>query len=164
MKILLLSHERELEKKSNTGMLVREVLAGDCELLVWKRTEANESLLELLAKQQAALLFPAEALPVLEGRAGQFTEVQRIADYSHLVILDATWQQAKKMYRQSPYLQQADKLALENVPASTFVRRRNQREGGLCTAECVVELLKLTGDVERGQLLATQFMLFNQRA
>lgn len=162
MKIVLLTHERELEKKTNTGTLVREVLADDCELVIWRRKEANETLLKLLVSQRAALLFPAEALPDLEGEHSQFTPVQRIADYSHLVVLDATWQQAKKMYRQSPYLQHADKLTLDKAPKSTFVRRRNQREGGLCTAECVVELLKLEGQFAQANRLATQFEIFNQ--
>jgi DTW domain-containing protein YfiP len=76
------------------------------------------------------------------------------------VILDATWQQAKKMYRQSSYLQKADKIALDQAPVSRFQRRRNQRDGGLCTAECVIELLKSAED-ELHTKLEYSFSSFN---
>jgi len=48
------------------------------------------------------------------------------------VILDATWQEARKMLRQSSYLKTAARISLPPLMlGSTFILRRNQQEGGL---------------------------------
>ena len=58
MKFILLTHERELQKATNTGRLAKQVLGDDLEIIVWKRKEPDQRLLELLASKQAAILFP----------------------------------------------------------------------------------------------------------
>lgn len=64
-----------------------------------------------------------------------------------LVILDATWQEAGKMYRQSPYLQSLARVELQTEQDSAFRLRRNQRQGGLCTLECIAAVWQdLGGD------------------
>ena len=64
-----------------------------------------------------------------------------------LVILDATWQEAGKMYRQSPYLQSLARVELQAEQGSAFRLRRNQRQGGLCTLECIAAVWQdLGGD------------------
>ncbi len=78
-----------------------------------------------------------------------------------LVILDATWQEAGKMYRQSPYLQSLARVELQTEQGSAFRLRRNQRQGGLCTLECIAAVWQnLGGDysIAAGRLLSE----FNQ--
>ena len=58
MKFILLTHERELIKGTNTGRLVKDILGNDAEIIVWKRKEPDERLVKLLALKQAALLYP----------------------------------------------------------------------------------------------------------
>lgn len=62
-----------------------------------------------------------------------------------LVILDATWQEAGKMYRQSPYLQSLARVELQAEQGSAFRLRRNQRQGGLCTLECIAAVWQNLG-------------------
>jgi DTW domain-containing protein YfiP len=167
VKIVLLTHDRELTKASNTGRLVRDVLRDQCELLVWQRKEPDKTLVDLLESKQAVLLFPESELPTatVDGSSPTFKlsseYLARESNYRYFVILDATWQQAKKMYRQSTYLQAADKLILDNAAESRFARRRNQREGGLCTAECAMEILMMLGCDDLASRLEKSYLAFN---
>jgi len=168
MKIILLTHERELRKKTNTGALIPLIMGEDAQLLVWRRKEADQRLLDMLLSKKAALLFPElkprEDAGFVDQRAPILSRLitnVSINDYEYFVILDATWQQARKMYRQSAYLQNADKVFIHPQKASSFKRRRNQLEEGLCTAECVLELLSLSRQEERYSALKTSFDQFN---
>jgi DTW domain-containing protein YfiP len=79
------------------------------------------------------------------------------------ILLDATWQLAHKMYRQSPYLQQLPSIMLQSTQPSTYLLRKNQRQHGWCTAESVVLLLKAIGQNAASHKLSEAFHLFNQR-
>ncbi len=51
------------------------------------------------------------------------------------------------MYRQSPYLQSLARVELQAEQGSAFRLRRNQRQGGLCTLECIAAVWQdLGGD------------------
>ncbi|MBY0416572.1 MAG: DTW domain-containing protein, partial [Pararheinheimera sp.] len=81
----------------------------------------------------------------------------------HWVLLDATWQEAAKMLRQSPYLQSCYRLAIKPDTPSLYRLRRNQKEGALCTAEVVMELLQQTGFINEKEQLMLLFQEFNKR-
>lgn len=132
MKITLLSHQKESFRQDNTGILCRGINGLAAEQVIWQRTEPDLKLCNALA-QNAVLITPD----------GNGQKVIDIDAHDHFVLLDGTWQEAKKMYNRSPYLKSAPWFSLDNPPPSRFNLRRNQVEGGLCTAECVIELLKL---------------------
>ncbi len=132
MNILLLTHSCELSKGTNTGVLVTEELEERARLVVWERTRPDPWLLEQIEQGEAALLFPGEnSQPLATAKP-----------YQYYIVLDGTWQQARKIYNRSPYLHQLDKVAISASQPSRFRLRRNQVDGGLCTAESVIELLK----------------------
>lgn len=79
------------------------------------------------------------------------------------ILLDATWQLAHKMYRQSPYLQQLPSIMLQSTQPSAYLLRKNQRQQGWCTAESVALLLKAIGQHTASSNLSEAFHLFNQR-
>jgi len=159
LKIYLLTHERELHKKSNTGQLVLDVLGDEAEIIVWRRKEPDLRLVQLLESGQAAMLYPdldgAQGDGAKQGEGGENGENSAldrtvmfdISDFQNFVILDSTWQEARKMYNKSPYLKQAKKISLSVKTPSKYQLRRNQIEGGLSTAECVITLLKMQGNV-----------------
>lgn len=161
MNVLLLTHERELGKKTNTGELVLSCFfdygeAGEgstdsARRILWKRTEPNAYLLDKAKQNQVALLYPAA-----EGES-----VASIDDFETFVVLDSTWQESKKIINKSPYLKTLPKIALSTGRISSFQRRKNQVPGGLCTAECVLELLKLKGKVELAERLEKEYERFN---
>lgn len=135
MKITLLTHEKELTRKDNTGNICLDVQELLIKRVIWRRTEPDESLVTELQNQNATLLTPH----------GNGTQLDDISQSRHIVILDGTWQEAKKMYNRSDYLKTANWSALPVSTPSRFNLRRNQVKGGLCTIECVIEVLKRAG-------------------
>lgn len=137
VKLTLLTHEREVERPSNTGRILLnncDVLQRDgieVEQVVWARKTPNSQLLLALTEGNCGVLYPQgdECL--------QIAEPEKI---EHWVILDGTWQEAHKMWRQSAYLKQAPWYALANKQ-SRYTLRRNQRSEGLCTVESAMALL-----------------------
>lgn len=153
MQIILLTHEREVVRASNTGQLALEFFPDICTRIVWARASPDTALIKQLQTSNCALLFPEEVenhsnLVNLAEQNSQFENLQDDAVKSEqimpstLVILDATWQEARKMLRRSDYLKNARKYSLSSKKSSVFTLRRNQVNGGLCTVECIIELFK----------------------
>jgi DTW domain-containing protein YfiP len=141
MHIYLVTHEREFSRRSNTGKLVQQFLPDETSIVAWRRKEPNSQLLAEINTGRVAILAP--------GAEGEHD----ISDFDSLVLLDSTWQEARKMYSRSDYLKDLPKLTLTAPQASEFILRANQLEGGLSTVECVIELLRLQQrDVEAEQL------------
>lgn len=140
--ISLLTHQTELGKTTNTGPIAIDHLNGqagcECHRVIWQRKEPDTALLSRLATLSSGLIYPT-----LDARPLAAISTQEIP--KHLVIIDSTWQQARKIYNHSPYLQALPTFALTEVQVSRFTLRRNQVEGGLCTVETVAELAKLKG-------------------
>ena len=135
MKIFLLTHQRELKKKSNTGKLVLEVLGHNAEVIIWERLYPNDQLIELIKNTHTALMFqtPYSCAEI---------DIERVENF---VVIDSTWQEARKIYNKSPYLKETFQLDLKIKRKSIYTLRRNQKTNGLCTAECAIEILRLKG-------------------
>lgn len=176
MTLYLLTHERELNKATNTGRLVKKCLGDSVKVIVWKRKEPDLNLVELIHQGEVAMLFPNQAGQLttdsdkLDSAKLQECVVSKIKaseckenveDFESFVILDSTWQEARKMYNRSVYLQQAKKISLQVDKPSTYRKRRNQIEGGLSTAECVIALLKQKNMQHLATKLQYDFDAFN---
>lgn len=178
--LYLLTHSRELAKKTNTGALVLQALADSghvrVELIEWQRKSPDQLLVDLSAAQQLGLVYPlssdsVQACYLLQ--QGQYQAQNPIAvkempirlneAVKHWVLLDATWQEAAKMLRQSPYLQSCYRLGIAPDSPSAYQLRRNQKEGALCTAEVVMQLLQQTGFCKEKEQLMLLFEEFNKR-
>ena len=120
-------------KPSNTGWLVADVVA-DTFAFGWARTAVDPALLALLAdpQWQPVVVFPGEfvapkrvvtALPKRDngGKRPLF------------VLLDATWPEARRMFRKSPYLDQLPVLSLQGDQISRYKLRRSRRDDHFCT-------------------------------
>ncbi|MCK4839839.1 MAG: DTW domain-containing protein [Desulfobulbaceae bacterium] len=153
MKIYLLTHERELKKQTNSGRIVKECLGGRAEIVVWKRTEPNKELIDLIDHDEIALLYPE----VKDGPE------KSCPDFDNFLILDATWQEARKIYNRSPYLQKAPKVSLSINEPSRYKLRRNQIVAGLSTAECAIELLRQKDQTSLADGLSRKFDRFNTK-
>lgn len=169
MKVILLTHEREAQRPTNTGILAVNLFPQWCSRVLWSRVDSNEEVLALLASGKAAVLFP-RAETTLDGdkMLNQNIELDDEIQYldsppQTLIILDATWQEARKMLRQSPYLKAAKKFALSQKTSSQFSLRRNQIQGGLCTVECIIEMCRLTSMNKEIVELEHVFSEFNQQ-
>lgn len=178
--LYLLTHSRELQKSTNTGVLVQPALAASAgvtvEVIEWQRKLPDQRLLDLSEQQQLGLVYPlqpelTQACYLLQqGRfqpknsaAVDGLPIRQNEAVQHWLLLDATWQEAAKMLRQSPYLQRCYRLAIEPESPSVYRLRRNQKEGALCTAEVVMELLQQTGYAQEKEQLKLLFNELNRR-
>ena len=133
--IFLLTHQRELKKKSNTGRLVIGALGGQAKIVIWERTQPNEELLQVISAGNIALLYPTENSVL----------VADAPTINHYIVIVGTWQEAQKIYNKSPYLKDLPTVRVKANQKSVYTLRRNQKESGLCTAECVIETLRARG-------------------
>ncbi len=160
LRIELLTHPSELTRPTNTGRLLLETLP-QARLHLWQRKSPPEALLKLIAanKAQCLLLFPTlNARPLNDFiKSSQETDLPL-----HFIILDATWQQARKMYRQSPWLQALPQVELAIDKESEYRLRRNQVKGAICTCEVGIALLKILGETDNEMILHEYFHQFMQ--
>lgn len=155
----LLMHSLEPLKPTNTGRLIAECLA-DTQAFVWARTEVDPALLALLAdpQYQPFVVFPGEYALEQQQVFSQLPERQSRRPL--LIILDATWTQARKMFRKSPYLAGLPVLSMETDQLSRYRLRRSTRDDHLCTVEVATACLGLAGDESAAQQLNQYFELF----
>ncbi|MGI9282077.1 MAG: tRNA-uridine aminocarboxypropyltransferase [Endozoicomonas sp.] len=147
----LLTHSQELLKPTNTGQLVKKT-APDTIVHEWSRLEPPVDLLEMLESDRfnPYLVFP-ESLAIYQQPIESASS--GTSDKLLYILLDGTWQQARKMYRQSPYLHFLPLCQVYPSEKSVYDLRRNQTNGGLCTAEVIAEILGMEGKAEQSSAL-----------
>ncbi len=148
MKITLLTHFKEFPKKSNTGRLVLEVLGNSAEQIRWDRMNPPDILLKEIEAGGVALVYP--------GTPDE--QENNLSDIRQFIIIDGTWHEARKIHQRSSYLQHVRRISLKTVHRSRYNLRKNQKESGLCTAECVIEILRRTGNNTAADQLEEHFM------
>ena len=157
LKFHLLTHCKEFKRPSNTGNCVLEALGpASARKILWERVTPDEELLAVIASGKALLFYPDPHLS--EDRVNH-----DLSGIEHIILLDGTWQEAKKIYKRSPYLQGMNTFSLTTHRVSEYNIRRNQREGGLCTAECVIEALTIIGEDERADSVNAAFKALMNR-
>ncbi len=164
-------------KPSNTGWLIADVVA-DTAAFGWARTVVDPALLAMLAdpQWQPYVVFPGEF--VAAGRV--VTQLQPAAHISMqpatqpteqptaqsggkrplFVLLDATWPEARKMFRKSPYLDHLPVLSLQPEQLSRYRLRRSRRDDHFCTSEVAALCLHLAGDLQAAQTLEAYLDVF----
>ena len=154
----LLMADIEPLKPSNTGWLIADVVA-DTYAFGWARTEVHPDLLALLAdpQWQPYVVFPGEfvapervvtRVATAEGKRPLF------------VLLDATWPEARKMFRKSPYLDHLPVLSLQGEQLSRYRLRRARRADHFCTSEVAALCLELAGEPHAAQTLEAYLDVF----
>ena len=150
MKITLLTHFKEFEKRSNTGRLVVDALGSAAEQIRWDRLNPPARLVEEIEAGGVALVYPGAA----EEGDGDLSGI------TQFIIIDGTWHEARKIHQRSPYLRKIRRIGLATGEKSQYNLRKNQKESGLCTAECVIEVLRLSGDIAEAERLQERFLAF----
>lgn len=154
----LIMHDVEPLKPSNTGWLIADVVA-ETFAFGWSRTEVDPGLPALLAdpQWQPYLVFP-----------GEFVAAERVVNQviplagkrPLFVLLDATWPEARKMFRKSPYLEHLPVLSLQPEQLSRYRLRRSKRDDHLCTSEVASLCLELAGDQRAAESLDAYLDVF----
>ncbi|WP_232063169.1 tRNA-uridine aminocarboxypropyltransferase [Undibacterium sp. KW1] len=161
--VCLLMAEHETLKPSNTGWLIADVVP-DTMAFGWARTEVDPALLTVLAdpQWQPYVVFP-----------GEFVAPERVImelpsvdaeQNSHkrplFILLDATWPEARKIFKKSPYLAQFPVLSLLPEQLSRYRLRRSRRDDHLCTSEVAALCLGLAGETAAAQALEMYLEVF----
>jgi DTW domain-containing protein YfiP len=150
MKITLLTHSKEFGKRSNTGKLVVEVLGEVAEQIQWDRMNPPADLLREIEAGGVALIYPG----AVDETGNDLTGICQV------ILIDGTWHEARKIHQRSPYLQNIRRVCLKTAEKSVYNLRKNQKESCLCTAECVIEVLRLAGDDAAAERLQQSFLAF----
>lgn len=158
--VCLVMHDVEALKPSNTGWLIADVVE-DTSAFGWSRIAVDDGLLAVLVdpQWQPYVVFPGEyAAP-----ERVVSEVQVTAGKRPLfILLDATWTEARKMFRKSPYLDALPVLSLSPEHLSRYRLRRSKRDDHLCTAEVAALCLELAGDKQAAGALDAYLDVFSQ--
>jgi len=164
----LLMADIEPLKPSNTGWLIADVVA-DTFAFGWARTEVDPALLTLLAdpQWQPYLVFPGEFVDsarvvteVLAAESHADAATGTVSTRPLFVLLDATWPEARKMFRKSPYLDKLPVLSLQSEQLSSYKLRRSQRDEHFCTSEVGALCLALAGEAHAAQVLEAYLDVF----
>ena len=155
----LLMADIEPLKPSNTGWLIADVVA-DTFAFGWTRTEVDPALLALLAdpQWQPCLVFPGEF--VESQRVVQDVPVPSAGRRPLFILLDATWPEARKMFRKSPYLNALPVLSLNPEQVSRYTLRRSRRDDHFCTSEVASLCLALAGETHAAQTLQAYLAVY----
>jgi DTW domain-containing protein YfiP len=167
--VCLIMCDIEPLKPSNTGWLIADVVP-DTAAFGWARTEVDPALLAMLAdpQWQPYLVFPGEFVATER----VVTELLTVAVNPHaskkgqggkrplFVFLDATWPEARKMFRKSPYLDHLPVLSLQSEQLSRYRLRRSKRGDHFCTSEVAALCLALAGESQAAQTLEAYLDVF----
>ena len=158
--VCLIMTKKEVFKPSNTGWLIADVVSDNF-AFIWSRTETDDGLLALLSdpQWQPYLVFPGEYVA-----PERVTHTVEIASSKRplFILLDATWTEARKIFRKSPYFDALPILSLLPEKLSRYRLRRSTRSEHLCTAEVASLCLELAGDSEASSALDAYFDVFSQ--
>ncbi|ANI16738.1 DTW domain-containing protein [Pseudomonas citronellolis] len=157
----LVMFDTEPLKPSNTGWLIAETVP-DTWAFGWSRIGVDPALLALLddPQWQPYVVFP-----------GEFVAAERVVEKVApqpgkrplFILLDATWNEARKMFRKSPYLDRFPVLSITPDALSRYRLRRSKFDEHLCTAEVAALCLGLAGDQRAGDALDAYLDVFSER-
>ena len=162
--VCLLMADIEPLKPSNTGWLIADVVP-DTFAFGWARTEVDPALLALLAdpQWQPYVVFPGEfvdAARVVTQLRPAAHNAGATAQRPLFILLDATWPEARKMFRKSPYLNHLPVLSLQPDQLSRYRLRRSTRDDHFCTSEVAALCLELAGEAPAAQTLEARLDVF----
>ncbi len=157
----LVMFDTEPLKPSNTGRLIADILPNT-QAFMWSRTEVDPALLEAIAdpSRQAYVVFPAS---FVTPPRQVFTELPANSKPPLFIMLDGTWNEARKMFRKSPYLDQLPVFSLDVSAKSDYILRESPRADQHCTVEVASALLEKAGDLQASHNMTELFTLFRTR-
>ncbi len=130
-RVVIVRHAQERARTTNSGRWAALALAR-CEILD-HAVHGAPLAADAIPVEDAAVLFPSPAggppRPPFPGT---------------LVVLDATWSQARRMIQRIPALQRLPRISLPGSPGDRL--RQPTVAGGMSTIEAIAATLRLLGD------------------
>lgn len=139
-RVVFLQHPRERRMAIGTARLAHLSLPNS-ELHVGVHFDQNARVRQVARPEEAVVLFPAE---------GAVEPAQLTRTPKTLVVIDGTWPQARKVFKENPLLQALPKIAFRPRRPSNYRIRKEPADHCVSTIEAVAEVLgQLEGDVDR---------------
>lgn len=157
---LLVMYDDEVLKPSNTGRLIADCVE-DTYAYIWSRTEPNEEMLALINDPvwQPYVVFPEQyAKPERVSYSPEVPEGKRPL----FILIDGTWQEAKKIFRKSPWMDHLPVLSIKTEEQSRYSVREATGKSQLATAEVAAKVLALNGEQLAGKCLDAWFDVFRE--
>lgn len=157
--IALLTHPKETTRSTNTGQFLAKSLPH-CSVHQWDRVTAPQSLITLINRPdiEAYLLFPDADSESVHTRIAANSNRSTPSKTPLFIIIDSTWQEAKKIVRKSAWLAPLPHLHITPNKTSNYTLRRNQEDGHLCTLEVGCELMYTMGELVQAKQLSDFFL------
>lgn len=161
--VIILQHPKEVGHAKGTAPLLLGSLAK-VTLFEVENVDEHHELLTLLSelKEQCVLLFPTEQSIELSG-GKNINTLGNALQMKCIVLIDATWRKALKMYRLSQTLQSLQTVHLPESIEGKYLIRKTKKNNALSTLEaCCHSLTLLENDPLKYQSLINSFEKFNQ--
>lgn len=149
--VLILRHVRETGRPSNTGRLVALAMPNSRIL-----TCGGEDCLGLSSVDEESLRRPGTWLLWPDGISSRL-EMLDIGSPDRIVVLDATWRQARQLYSRLPVLQSMPRLALPAPGRYRNRLRKQHRSDGMATIEAVAAAITRLEGAEVAEPLDSLF-------
>ena len=162
-------------KPTNTGWLIAD-LVEDTMAFSWTRMAVDPALPALLAdpQWQPYVVYPGEFVAP-ERVLTQLLPAHYIENSQQpgalqggqskrplFILLDATWQEARRIFKRSDYLKPIPVLSFTPEQLSRYRLRDSGRGDHLCTAEIAALCLQLAGDALAAQTVTAYLDLFSE--
>jgi len=137
-RVVIVRHHLEMHRTSNSGRLAHLALPNS-EIVDHGATDEH-------GRSQPATFPPLDGAWLLYP-AGEPTTTAPVPPIKQLVVLDATWSQARRMYRKLDALRGLPVLRLPDAPMPAARLRASPGEGRVSTIEAIARALRiLEGD------------------
>lgn len=165
---VLLMHDIEVLKPSNTGRLIADIIP-QTHAFLWSRTNLDQNLEQLLSNDawQPIVVFPEQYASV-EQKLIKHQDLAAMRENNEhrkplFILLDGSWREAKKMFRKSPYLAELPILSLssQDFNNSGYQLRDSEIENQFSTAGVAARALHLAGEAVNSELLKHWLDVFN---
>lgn len=174
--VVVLQHDSEVNQTKGTITLLSKSLTS-CQVIIGEDFTNNITLLTMLNKYQALLLYPSDDAQVLSNTI----ENSPPADYLSslmiretvlatdsakpycLIILDGTWKKAYKMFKLSKCLQELPQICLPESLANKgqYQIRKVAKKNALSSLEACCYALTLLENNNKYRRLIDNFVEFN---
>lgn len=131
-KIVVLQHPTESKNKKNTVKLLK-LVSNNLTILIGETFDSEK--MKAVLGTNAALLFPTQS---------DLNNSKQKSDIDTLVVIDATWKKAKKLYLINPWLQKLPTISIQTDAPKQYGIRKTVIENGYSTIEaCAFALQEL---------------------
>lgn len=157
--VIILQHPTEVSQpKGSLTLLVKSL--NQCTIIVGENFSENEELKQILVryKEKAYLLYPHQQAQTLKKEINDEINFEATC----LILIDATWKKAYRMFMFSENLHQLQKIQLPSGYTSLYKIRKTTIKNGLSTLEaCCYALAILEKSETNYQPLIRNFKFFN---